>query len=54
MVLRTNTTPSPQWLYPLSDQIADHGAPPGAITLRIAQIANSGLPGTARTQTLVL
>ncbi len=47
-VLRSEDAGAPQWAYPASSQLADFGAAPQTIRIRVAQIGNSGLPGSWR------
>jgi hypothetical protein len=45
VVLRTAETSAPTYLYSAADQIADFGALPASLRLRVAQIGANGLPG---------
>jgi hypothetical protein len=53
-VKRAVTTGSPDFLYAAADQIADFGAPPSSLRLRVAQIGADGSPGLNKELTIPL
>ncbi|MEJ1158008.1 baseplate multidomain protein megatron [Prosthecomicrobium sp. N25] len=53
-VMRRVETTAPGHLYAAPDQIADFGAPPSSLTVRIAQVSATRGPGVPRTATLAL
>jgi hypothetical protein len=53
-VKRAVTTPSPSYAYAAADQIADFGAPPASLRLRIAQFGPDGSPGVNTELTITL
>ncbi len=53
-VLRSVTVPEPAFSYSFADQIADFGAAPSSLRLRIAQIDNAGLTGLNNELTITL
>jgi hypothetical protein len=53
-VKRAVTTPSPSYAYAAADQIADFGAPPASLRLRIAQVGPDGSPGVNTELTITL
>ncbi len=54
VVKRAVTTPSPSYLYEAVDQIADFGAPPASLRVRVAQIGASGASGLNKELTITL
>jgi hypothetical protein len=54
VVKRSVTVASPAYLYATADQIADFGAPPASLQLRVAQLDAGGSPGLHRELTVTL
>jgi hypothetical protein len=54
IVKRTVTTPMSSYSYPVADQVADFGVPPGSLRLRVAQIGSDGSPGLNTELTITL
>jgi len=54
IVKRTVTTPMSSYSYPVADQVADFGVPPGSLRLRVAQIGPDGSPGLNTELTITL
>jgi hypothetical protein len=52
--VRSAETSAPSYLYAAGDQIADFGAPPGMLQVRVAQLGGDGLAGNRSTRTLFL
>ena len=53
-VVRSVTVESPSYSYPAADQIADFGAPPASLRVRVAQLGPSGAPGLKTDLTMPL
>jgi hypothetical protein len=53
-VLRTATSSTPHYTYSAPDQIADFGAPPGSLRVRVAQLGEGGSPGLKTDLTMPL
>jgi hypothetical protein len=51
---RSVTVSSPVYVYSAADQTADFGAPPGSMTLRVAQLGDGGAPGLNKQTTVLL
>jgi hypothetical protein len=54
MVKREVVTGASSHLYAAADQIADFGAPPASLRLRVAQIGTDGSPGLNKELTIAL
>jgi HK97 family phage major capsid protein len=48
------TGANPAYLYGAADQIADFGAPPASLRLRVAQMGENGAPGLNKELTITL
>jgi hypothetical protein len=53
-VIRRAEVAAPAWIYPAADQIADFGAPPASLTVRVAQISSTYGPGARAESTIWL
>jgi hypothetical protein len=51
---RSVNVTSPAYLYGAADQIADFGAPPASLRLRVAQMGENGAPGLNKELTITL
>lgn len=51
---RAVSTAAPAYVYAAADQIADFGAPPASLQLRVAQIGDDGSPGLNKELTITL
>ncbi|WP_395645318.1 glycoside hydrolase TIM-barrel-like domain-containing protein [Terricaulis sp.] len=52
--IRSVTTSSTVYVYPTAEQVADFGALPGSLQIRVAQMSASGVPGLKAALTIAL